>query len=140
MPNSDTRRLHAPTANLTTVGPASIFDGFSGTNMNSAMLEPGYWRESLVNAFWTRDSSMRMAIDRASNIKDESPMAMVWGVSFEPRWGMVWISLMRVWTTMQPCLWVERCEHGDEDETEVDGGLEGSEHGTDTSATPQPCG
>jgi hypothetical protein len=104
MPSSETARLHAPTANFITVGPASMFDGFSGTNKNSAMLEPGYWRPWSWKAFCTRDSRTMRAIESASKVKDERPMAMVWGVNFELRCAMVW-----VWSvlgrTRRACLW-----------------------------------
>lgn len=69
-PSNATSRLQAPAAYFATVGPTSMLDGFSGTNKNSAMLEPGYWRPSSGNASWTRACKAISAIDKASSTVD----------------------------------------------------------------------
>jgi hypothetical protein len=106
MPSSETAMLHAPTANFTTVGPSSMFDGFSGTNKNSAILEPGYWRPLSWKASCTRASKVTTVIESASRVNDKIPMAMGRGVNFESRRGMIRAYLVSGWTG-RACLWLQ---------------------------------
>ena len=79
IPSNETTKVHAPRAYFATVGPTSIFDGLSGTNINSAMLDPGYWSPSSVKASCTRDCKARRTMEKISNAEDNTKMTMVCG-------------------------------------------------------------